>query len=157
MNLADILKKENILIADTFENTDCFYSAYSEFLVQRGIIKNKKEVKRLFIKRENLQSTAIGKGAAAPHIFSPEFSQFLFSIAFIKNGVDFKALDEGNVYLVFLIMSDERDVGLHLKTLAHIGRLVKCTDVVDSMKEVQNPGLDEIYNILLEKEKSVLV
>lgn len=157
MNLADILKKENIFIADTFENTDRFYSTYSEFLVHRGIIKNKIEVKRLFIKRENLQSTAIGKGAAAPHIFSPEFSQFLFSIAFIKNGVDFKAPNGGNVYLVFLIMSDERDVGMHLKTLAHIGRLVKCTDVVDSMKEVQNPDVDEIYNILLEKEKSVLV
>ena len=157
MNLADILKKENIFIVDTVENTDRFYSAYSEFLVQRGIIKNKKEVKRLFIKRENVQSTAIGKGAAAPHIFSSEFSQFLFSIAFIKNGVDFKAPDQGNVYLVFLIMSDERDVGLHLKTLAHIGRLVKCTEVVDDMKKLQNPGLDEIYNILLENEKSVLV
>jgi mannitol/fructose-specific phosphotransferase system IIA component (Ntr-type) len=157
MNLAEIIKKENIFIADTFENTDRFYSAYSEFLKQRGIIKNKKEIKRLFIKRENLQSTAIGKGAAAPHIFSPEFSQFLFSIALIKNGVDFKAPDQGNVYLVFLIKSDERDVGMHLKALAHIGRLVKCTDVVDSMKEVQNPGPDEIYNILKEKEKSVLV
>ena len=155
MNLADILKKENIFIEDTFENTDDFYSAYSDFLVQRSIIKNKKEIKRLFVKRENLQSTAIGKGAAAPHIFSPEFSQFLFSIAFIKKGVDFKAPDQGNVYLVFLIMSDERDVGLHLKTLAHIGRLIKCTDVVDSMKELQNPDTDEIYNILLEKEKSV--
>jgi mannitol/fructose-specific phosphotransferase system IIA component (Ntr-type) len=157
MNLADILEKENIFIADNFEDTDLFYSAYSEFLVQRGIIKNKKEVKRLFIKRENLQSTAIGKGAAAPHIFSPEFSQFLFSIALIKKGMDFKAPDQGNVYLVFLIMSDERDVGLHLKTLAHIGRLVKCTEVVDSMKELLNPDADEIYNILLEKEKSVLV
>lgn len=157
MNLADILEKENIFIADNLEDTDRFYSVYSEFLVQRGIIKNKKEVKRLFIKRENLQSTAIGKGAAAPHIFSLEFSQFLFSIAFIKKGMDFKAPDQGNVYLVFLIMSDERDVGLHLKTLAHIGRLVKCTDVVDSMKELHNPDADEIYNILLEKEKSVLV
>jgi PTS system nitrogen regulatory IIA component len=157
MNLAEILNKEDIFIADTFENTSRFYSAYSDFLVQRGIINDKKEVKRLFIKRENLHSTAIGKGAAAPHIFSPEFSQFLFSIAFIKNGLDFKAPDEGNVYLVFLIMSDERDVGMHLKALAHIGRLVKCTDVVESMKKSQNPDADEIYNILVEKEKSVLV
>ena len=155
MNLADILKKENIFIEDTFENTDDFYSAYSDFLVQRSIIKNKKEIKRLFVKRENLQSTAIGKGAAAPHIFSSEFSQFLFSIAFIKKGVDFKAPDQGNVYLVFLIMSDERDVGLHLKTLARIGRLVKCTDVVDRMKKLQKPDAGEIYNILLENEKSV--
>jgi mannitol/fructose-specific phosphotransferase system IIA component (Ntr-type) len=157
MNLADVLNKENIFIAEAFENTGRFYFAYSDFLVQRGIIKDKKEIKRLFIKRENLHSTAIGKGAAAPHIFSAEFSQFLFSIAFIKNGVDFKAADKGKVYLIFLIMSDERDVGVHLKALAHIGRLVKSTDVVDHIKELQNPEADEIYNILLEKEKSVLV
>ena len=87
MNLADILDKENVFIAESIGNTDRFYSSYTEFLANRGIIKNKKEVKRLFIKREHLQSTAIGKGAAAPHIFSAEFSQFLFSIAFIKNSV----------------------------------------------------------------------
>lgn len=54
-------------------------------------------------------------------------------------------------------MSDERDVGMHLKALARIGRLVKSTDVVDSIKELQNPVPDEIYNILVEKEKTVLV
>ena len=156
MNLAEMLNKEDIFIADTFENTSRFYSAYSDFLVRRGIIKNKKEVKRLFIKRENLHSTAIGKGAAAPHIYSPEFSRFFFSIAFLKNGLDFKAPDDGDVYLVFLIMSDEREVAIHLKALAHISRLVKSTDVVDSLKEAQDPDVDEIYNILVEKEKSVL-
>lgn len=155
MNLAEILKKENIFIAETFEDTDGFYCSYSEFLMQQGIIKNKEEVKRLFIKRENLQSTAIGKGAAAPHIFSPEFSEFLFSVAYIKDGVDFKAPDQEMVYLVFLIMSDERDVGMHLKSLAHIGRLVKCTDVVEEIKKAKNPGKNEIYNIILEKEKLV--
>lgn len=155
MNLADILEKENIFIADSFADTENFYSGYTEFLMQKGIINNKQEVKRLFIKRENVKSTAIGKGAAAPHIFSSEFSEYLFSIAFIKNGVDFLAPDEEKVYLVFLIMSDERDVGLHLKTLAHIARLVKCTDVVDNMKKIENPGKNEIYNIILENEKLI--
>jgi len=157
MNLAEMLKKENIFVADTFKDTDRFYADYSEFLKQRGIVKNKKEVKRLFVKRENVQSTAIGKGAAAPHIFSGEFSEFLFSIAFLKEGVDFNAPDQGKVYLVFLIMSAERDVGLHLKTLAHIGRLVKCTDVVENMRKLQNPNVDELYNLLLDQEKSICV
>lgn len=157
MNLAEMLKKENIFIADTFEDTDAFYSSYAEFLEQRGIIKNKEEVKRLFIKRENVHSTAIGKGAAAPHIFSDEFSEFLFSIAFLTEGLDFKAPDSEKVYLVFLIMSDERDVGLHLKTLAHIGRLIKCTDVVDVIKSSPKKTIEDIYTTLLEKEKLILV
>jgi len=153
MNLAKMLKKENIFIADTYEDTDSFYADYSGFLKQRGIINNKEAIKRLFVKRENVQSTAIGKGAAAPHIFSDKFPQFIFSMALIKNGLDFKAPDNGNVYLVFLLMSDERDVGMHLKSLAHIGRLVRCTDIVADTKKTGNA--DEVYNILLEKEKTI--
>ena len=155
MNLAEILKKENIFIGDSYTGTDSFYADYCGFLMARGIIENKEEVKRLFIKRENLNSTAIGKGAAAPHIFSAVFKEFLFSFAYIKNGVDFKTPDEGRVYLVFLIMSDERDVALHLKMLGRITHLIKDTDVVDRMKEVPEPGPEEIYALLAEREKLV--
>ena len=153
MNLVKMLKRENIFIGDAYKETDSFYADYSDFLKKRGIITNKEKVKRLFVKRENLQSTAIGKGAAAPHVFSNEFSEFIFSIALIKKGLDFKAPDGGNVFLVFLIMSDERDVGLHLKSLAHIARLVSSTDIVEDVKKAGNA--DEIYNTLLEKENSI--
>ena len=139
-----MLKEENIFIGDFYPDTDSFYADYCGFLVKRGIIKNNEEVKRLFIKRENLSSTAIGKGAAAPHIFSTEFAEFLFSIAYIKNGVDFKAPDGGSVYLVFLIMSDQQDVSLHLKTLGCIAHLIKNSDVVERMRKVPEPGPQEI-------------
>lgn len=153
MNLAKLLKKENILIAESYKDTSDFYSEYAKFLKGRGIINDWKAIKRLFIKREKVQSTGIEKGAAAPHIFSNEFSDFVFSLALIKKGLDFKAPDEEDVYLVFLIMSDDRDVGLHLKSLAHIARLVRSTDIVDEVKKAENA--DEIYDILLEKEKLV--
>jgi PTS system nitrogen regulatory IIA component len=153
MDLTKKLKKENIFMAENYRDTDEFYTDYVNFLRDRGHIKDNETVKRLFIKRENVQSTAIKKGAAAPHIFSKEFSEFLFSIALIKEGMDFKAPDDKKVYLVFLIMSDERDVGLHLKSLARIARLVRCTDVVDEAKKAKNA--EELYTILLEKDKLI--
>ena len=153
MNLIRRLKKENLFITGTFSDTDEFYSEYSGFLKERGIIEDKEKVKRLFIKRENIQSTAIGKGAAAPHIFSDEFKEFLFSVALVKGGMDFKAPDEGLTYLVFLLMSDERDVGLHLKSLAHIARLVDSTDLVE---EAKNAGTaDELFTLLDKHEKTI--
>lgn len=153
MNFINFLNKENIFVSDYYEDTDSFYVDFAFFLKERGIIKDKKKVKRLFIKRENIQSTAIGKGAAAPHIFSDEFSEFTLSIALIKNGVDFKAPDGGKVFLIFLIMSDEKDVGMHLKTLAHIARLVKTTDVVKCVKETKHA--EEIFKAILKKEKLI--
>jgi len=67
--------------------------------------------------------------------------------------MDFKAPDKENVFLVFLIMSSERDVGLHLKSLAHIARLVRSTNIVEEAKKANNA--DELYHIILEKEKLI--
>jgi PTS system nitrogen regulatory IIA component len=153
MNLVDMLNKEHIFVADTFDDTDSFYAAYSLFLKEKGVIKDHDQVKRLFIKREGVQPTAIGKGAAAPHIFSREFSQFIFSVALIKEGLDFNAPDQENVFFVFLIMSDERDVGLHLKSLAHIARLVRTTDVIEEVKTAEDA--DRIHQVLKENEAKI--
>jgi len=153
MKLVGFLKKENIFIAGEYEDTDSFYSDFSLFLKKNKIIRDNEKVKRLFIKRENIQTTATGQGAAAPHIFSDEFSEFIFSIALIKKGLDFKAPDGENVYLVFLIMSDEQDVGLHLKSLAHIARLIKSTDIIEEVKKISSP--DEVYRLFIEKDKLI--
>ena len=153
MKLINVLKKKNIFIADYYENTDSFYTGFALFLKKRGTIKDNEKIKRVFIKRESIQSTAIARGAAAPHIFSAEFSEFTFCIAIIKKGMDFKAPDGNKVHLIFLIMSDEKEVGLHLKSLAHIARLIKSTDIVENIKKAKNQN--DIYNIIAEKEQLI--
>jgi mannitol/fructose-specific phosphotransferase system IIA component (Ntr-type) len=154
MKLAKYLKTENIYITDTCKDTGSFYGEFSLFLKEKGLIDDVKKVKRLFIKRESIQSTGIGKGVATPHIFSDEFPDFLLAAALIRNGLDFKAPDGRNVQLVFLIMSDDRDIGLHLKTLAHIARLTAGTDVIDGLKNAGNAA--DIYATLMEKEKAII-
>lgn len=153
MNLAKILKRENVFIGAGFEDTESFYGNFSLFLKERGIINNADKVKRLLIKREIIQSTAIGNGAATPHIYSDEFSKFLVSVALLKEGLDFKAPDKLDVYVVFIIMSDDRDIGLHLKTLAHIARLVGNTNLIAEFRNATSE--DEILHILTENEKLI--
>ena len=153
MKLAKYLKMENIYITDSCKDTGSFYGDFSLFLKERGLIDDVKKVKRLFVKRESIQSTGIGKGVATPHIFSGEFSEFLLAAALIRNGLDFKAPDNRDVQLVFLIMSDDRDIGLHLKTLAHIARLTAGTDIIEGLKNTSNSA--EIYDLLMEKEKAI--
>jgi mannitol/fructose-specific phosphotransferase system IIA component (Ntr-type) len=58
------------------------------------------------------------------------------------------------VHVVFLIMSDDRDIGLHLKTLAHIARLTGSTDLVAALDGSRDPA--EAYQRILEKEKAIL-
>ncbi len=146
MHLSDLIDNRHLFIADSFDNTDSFYAEYANFLKDNDIIKDPDKIKRLFIKREGVHSTAIGKGAAAPHIYSEEFSQFIFSIAIIKKGLDFKAPDKGKVYVVFLIMSDDHDVPRHLKTLSFIAKLVSDTNIIDELSKCNTP--EDIAKIL---------
>jgi mannitol/fructose-specific phosphotransferase system IIA component (Ntr-type) len=74
-------------------------------------------------------------------------------VGLIRQGLDFKSPDGMNVFLVFLIMSDDRDVGLHLKTLAHIARLTVDTDLVSAARETSTA--DELFRLILEKEKQI--
>jgi PTS system nitrogen regulatory IIA component len=154
MKLAKYLKIENIYITDACKDTGCFYGEFSSFLKDRGLIDDVKKVKRLFVKREGIQSTGIGKGVATPHIFSDEFSDFLLAVALIRDGLDFKAPDDRDVQLVFLIMSDDRDIGLHLKTLAHIARLTASNDITGGLKNTRSAA--DVYAVLMEMEKAIL-
>lgn len=154
MKLGNYLKKENIYISDSSRDTSHFYGDFSQFLKDRGIIGDSRKVKRLFVKRESIQSTGIGKGVATPHIFSSEFSDFFLALAVIRQGMDFKAPDGNSVFVIFLIMSDDRDIGLHLKTLAHIARLTNSGDIVSSLKNARDAA--EVYDLILEKEKAIL-
>ncbi len=153
MKLAEALKPELVFITDKVESTRNLYGQVSRFLKTQGVIADDKLVKRLFIKRETLHTTAIGRGAATPHIYSPEFGQFLLSVALVRQGVDLLAPDKMPVHLVFLIMSDEHDVGRHLKTLARLARLVSETDVVEAAKAAKDPAA--LLAILLEREKTL--
>ena len=154
MKLANYLKKENIFICDTCKDTGHLYGDFSHFLKEKGIIQDARKVKRLFVKREGLHSTGIGRGVATPHIFSDEFSEFFLAMALVRQGMDFKAPDGQEVYVVFLIMSDDRDIGLHLKTLAHLARLTGSSDIVAALKGARNAS--EVYALTLEKEKVIL-
>jgi mannitol/fructose-specific phosphotransferase system IIA component (Ntr-type) len=154
MKLATYLKKENIYICDSCKDTSHFYGDFSQFLNEKGIINDVKKVKRLFVKRESIQSTGIGRGVATPHIFSDEFSEFFLAMALVREGLDFKAPDGKDVHVIFLIMSDDRDIGLHLKTLAHLARLTGSSDIVASLKVARDSA--ELYDRVLEKEKSIL-
>ena len=150
MKLADVLNKDTFLITRHFKNTDEFYEAFAGLLKKKEIIKDQNKVRRLFIKREKIQSTAIGKGVATPHIFSEEFRDFFISVAYIKEGMPYKAPDEKDVKLIFLIMSNDRYVSFHLKSLANIARIVSKLDPIGELAGIASEEV--LYNKIIELE-----
>jgi nitrogen PTS system EIIA component len=75
--------------------------------------------------RERLGSTAIADGIAIPHGKLPGLKTVLAAFGRHPHGVDFQSLDGNPTKLFFLLVAPEDSVGLHLKALARVSRLLK--------------------------------
>ena len=75
--------------------------------------------------RERLGSTAIADGIAIPHGKLPGLKTVLAAFGRHPRGVDFQSLDGNPTKLFFLLVAPEDSVGLHLKALARVSRLLK--------------------------------
>src|SRR5512135_2933236 len=75
--------------------------------------------------RERLGSTAIGDGIAIPHGKLPGLKGVLAAFGRHPQGVDFESLDGKPTKLFFLLVAPEDSVGLQLKALARVSRLLK--------------------------------
>jgi PTS system nitrogen regulatory IIA component len=82
---------------------------------------NKESLLKMLIAREKMMTTAIGNGIAIPHVRNPvvlSIDQPSVTLCFLKNPVDFKALDRKPVFVVFTILSPS--VKEHLVILSHL-------------------------------------
>lgn len=75
--------------------------------------------------RERLGSTAIGDGIAIPHGKLPGLKNVIAAFGRHVGGAEFQSLDGKPSQLFFLLVAPEDSVGLHLKALARVSRLLK--------------------------------
>lgn len=83
------------------------------------------EVVQVLLERERLGSTGIGDGVAIPHGKLKGLSGLLLSFGRSREGVDFDSMDGKPAHLFFLLVAPEESVGVHLKALARISKLLK--------------------------------
>ncbi len=101
--------------------------------------------------REDLGSTGIGGGVAIPHVRLRNLPGLKLAVGRSVEGVDFKAIDGEPVRLFFLLLAPEDSAGDHLKALAGISRLLKKTQVRDSLLEARDSA--EMLEIIVAAEE----
>lgn len=77
------------------------------------------------IRREKEGSTGIGQGVAVPHATVDGIPKTVCMVARLSAAIDFAAIDDRPVNLVFLLISPPAEIGLHIKLLARIARMLK--------------------------------
>ena len=97
----------------------------------KGIIRDQEAVLESLLERERIQSTAVGSGIAIPHCFTDEIADLAIVVARAPGGIAFDSFDGRPTHVVFLLMGNRQEHGLHLKALARIARLIKSTAFID--------------------------
>ncbi|TYO99511.1 phosphotransferase IIA-like nitrogen-regulatory protein PtsN [Geothermobacter ehrlichii] len=114
---------------------------------------NRDEVVDVLKERERLGSTGIGDGVAIPHGKLKHLDKLLLSFGRSRSGVDFDSMDGQPARLFFLLVAPEDSVGVHLKTLARISKLLKNAEVRQSLIDAEDAGA--IYDIIARQEEQL--
>jgi PTS system nitrogen regulatory IIA component len=84
-----------------------------------------REIFDTILQRERLGSTGVGNGIAIPHGKLAGVKRITGVFARLESPVDFEALDDQPVDLVFLLLAPEGAGADHLKALSRIARVLR--------------------------------
>ena len=124
MNLAELLDPDCIIAN---------LSATSKKLALQELAKRAAEDTALheraifdvLLERERLGTTGVGNGIAIPHGKLPGLERIYGVFARLETPIDFDAVDDKPVSLIFLLLTPETASAEHLKALTRISRLLR--------------------------------
>lgn len=93
----------------------------------------------VLLQREKLGTTGIGRGIAIPHGKMQELERLHGIFARLPKPIDFDAIDEQPVDLIFLLLAPESAGADHLKALARISRLLRDDSVCEKLRGAEDP------------------
>lgn len=99
-----------------------------------------REIFETILQRERLGSTGVGNGIAIPHGKLPGVTRITGVFARLENPVEFDALDDQPVDLVFLLLAPEGAGADHLKALSRIARVLRDGETVRKIRGTQDAG-----------------
>ncbi|MFC5386274.1 PTS IIA-like nitrogen regulatory protein PtsN [Aquamicrobium segne] len=93
-----------------------------------------RDIFETIMQREKLGSTGVGNGIAIPHGKLAGVKGITGVFARLETPVDFEALDDQPVDLVFLLLAPEAAGADHLKALSRIARMLRDTETVAKIR-----------------------
>ena len=152
MKLSDLLHKD-FIIADLkgTAKEDVINELVDLFKDDSRVIDLKK-VREAVLEREKIMSTGVGKGFAIPHGKTNAVNEILAAFGKTDNSIDYQALDNQPVNLVFLLVGKDNMVSTHIKLLSRISRMMTKEEFRDKLRLAKSS--DEILEIFKTEEQN---
>ncbi len=113
---------------------------------------NSVDIFNTLTQRERLGSTGFGGGIATPHGRLPGLRQTVGLFARLDEPIEFDAIDEEPVDLIFVLLVPEGAGADHLKALARVSRLLREQRSVERIRGCRDRAA--LYAVLTEKAAS---
>lgn len=110
-----------------------------------------REIFDALLQRERLGSTAIGDGVAIPHGKLSKLKKIFGVFARAEKPIDFDALDDTPVDLIFLLVTPESSGADHLKALACAARMLRDPKMVATIRATRDAGA--LYALITEQSR----
>lgn len=138
MELADMIEAQNVLVDYTVAHkADLLRSLASVASERTGLDAN--VILALLANRERLGSTGIGNGIAIPHANVPDLMAPFTLLVRLRKPVDFEAIDDTPVDIIFLALSPAHKGSSHLNLLASIARSARSETWLKAVRQAPSP------------------
>ena len=147
VQIENIVSPDRILFLNYSTKRDSLL-ALADNLATAPQVKNRQELASEIIKREELMSTAIGRGIAIPHVRLSSVTDLVVSVGISQiDIIDFQTLDDQPVRLLFMIAAAYNQHAYYLQTLSFFSAKLKDKDLRQALMAVKTP--QEAYAILV--------
>ncbi len=150
VQVKNILSPDRIVLLNHSTKHDALV-ALADVLGSAPQIKNRNELSVEILKREELMSTAIGRGIAIPHVRLSSVTDLVMAVGLCKNDIiDFQTIDDVPVRLLFMIAAAYNQHAYYLQTLSFFSTKLKNASLREGLLAAQSPL--EAYNLLVARE-----
>lgn len=152
MKLSDLLHKDFVIseLKGTVKE-DIINELINLFENDKRVIDIKK-VRDAVLDREKIMSTGVGKGFAIPHGKTNAVNEILAAFGKTEKPIDYQALDNQPVHLVFLLVGKDNMVSTHIKLLSRISRMMNKDEFRDKLKSAKTS--EEIVELFKVEEQN---
>lgn len=147
VQVKNILSPDRIIFIEQASKRDALVEL-SQTLSKAPQVKYAKELETEILKREELMSTAIGRGIAIPHARLSSVTDLVMAVGICKEPVmDFETIDDQPVRLLIMIAAAYNQHSYYLQTLSHLSSKLKDTKLRDSLLNASSA--QEAYKLLI--------
>ena len=147
MQIADLLSPEGVLPSLKVKDKKQLLQQLSDKASQLTQVDERRIVETL-VERERLGTTGVGQGIAIPHGRLAAIKKIVGVFAKLDSPLEYEAVDNQPVDLVFMLLAPEGAGADHLKALARVSRLLRNQAACEKLRKATSA--EELYAILTE-------